>query len=107
MNDGGIGHCKNPACMQLEALTEDGFCSEDCRMQVTGCSVPGCGCRGADDGVSLCTGCELYANGVVDGRCQDCRVPAITTTIEVAPGAGSWRLQRGNASVDGSREARS
>jgi hypothetical protein len=105
--DGGIGQCRNPACMQLEALTEDGFCTEECRMQVTGCSVPGCGCAGADNGVSRCTDCELYAAGVVDGRCPDCRVPAITTTIEVAPGVGSWRLPGGIGNVDRAPGARS
>lgn len=105
--DGGVGQCKNPACGQVEALTEDGFCSDECRREATGCSVPGCGCGGVCDGVSRCTDCELYAAGVVDGRCPDCRVPAITTTIVVAPGAGAWRLHRGNGSLGGSREARS
>ena len=105
--DGGIGECKNPACGQVEALTEDGFCSDECRMEVTGCSVPGCGCGGADDGVTWCAGCERYTAGVVDGRCPDCRVSLIPATIEVAPGAGAWRLHRGNGSLGGSREARS
>ena len=98
--DGGIGDCRNPACGQVEALTEDGFCSQECRVQLTGCSVPGCGCGGGCDGVSRCTDCELYSAGVVDGRCPGCCVPAITTIIEVAPGAGSWRLSRGIGDVD-------
>jgi hypothetical protein len=93
--DGGIGRCKNPACMQVDALTEDGFCSDDCRMRLTGCSVPGCLCGGGCDGVSRCTDCELYSAGVVDGRCPGCRMPAITTTSEVAPGTGCWRLPPG------------
>ena len=53
--DGGIGQCKNQACGQTDALTYDGFCSDTCRMEATGCSVPDCGCRGADDGVSRTT----------------------------------------------------
>ena len=104
--DGGIGQCKNPACMQLEALTEDGFCSDECRTQATGCSVPGCGCGGADDGVSRCTDCERYTAGVVDGRCPDCS-PAITTTVEVVPGADSWRLPRGIGDISRAPGSRS
>ncbi len=98
--DGGIGQCRNPVCMRVEALTEDGFCSEECRSETTGCSVPGCGCGGADDGVSQCTSCWRYAAGVVNSRCPACRAPAITTTIEVAPGADSWRLACEDGSVD-------
>jgi hypothetical protein len=71
--DGGIGQCKNQPCRQTDALTKDGFCSDACRRETTGCSVPECGCGGACDGVSLCTSCERYTWGVVDGRCPDCR----------------------------------
>ena len=75
--DGGIGQCKHQACGQTDALTDDGFCSDTCRMEATGCSVPDCGCRGACDGVSRCTSCDRYTWSVVDGRCPDCReVPA-------------------------------
>jgi hypothetical protein len=75
--DGGIGQCKNQACEQTDALTDDGFCSDTCRMEATGCSVPDCGCRGACDGVSRCTSCDRSTWSVVDGRCPDCReVPA-------------------------------
>jgi hypothetical protein len=75
--DGGIGQCKNQACGQTDALTDDGFCSDTCRMEATGCSVPDCGCGGVCDGVSRCTSCDRYTWSVVDGRCPDCReVPA-------------------------------
>jgi hypothetical protein len=71
--DGGIGQCKNQACGQTDALTYDGFCSDTCRMEATGCSVPECGCGGVCDGVSRCTSCDRYTWSVVDGRCRDCR----------------------------------
>jgi hypothetical protein len=58
--DGGIGQCKNQACGQTDALTYDGFCSDTCRMEATGCSVPECGCGGVCDGVSRCTSCDRY-----------------------------------------------
>ena len=58
--DGGIGQCKNQACGQTDALTDDGFCSDTCRMEATGCSVPECGCRGVCDGVSRCTSCDRH-----------------------------------------------
>jgi hypothetical protein len=75
--DGGIGQCKNQACGQTDALTDDGFCSDTCRMEATGCSVPECGCGGVCDGVSRCTSCDRSTWSVVDGRCPDCReVPA-------------------------------
>jgi hypothetical protein len=75
--DGGIGQCKNQACGQTDALTDDGFCSDTCRMEATGCSVPECGCGGVCDGVSRCTSCDRYTWSVVDGRCPDGReVPA-------------------------------
>ena len=101
-----VGMCRNDPCGQVGPRHEDGFCSEDCRMETTGCSVPGCGCGGVCDGVSRCTDCERYTWGVVGGRCPDCRVPAITTTIQVASDADAWRLHRGNASVDRSPETR-
>jgi len=41
-----IGTCHNDACGQTDLLWEDGYCSEDCRVQATGCSVPWCGCDG-------------------------------------------------------------
>ncbi len=71
--DGGIGQCKNQACGQTGALAEDGFCSDACRTEATGCSAPGCGCGGRCDGMDRCTGCERFAPSVVDGRCPDCR----------------------------------
>jgi len=71
--DGGIGQCKHQACRQTGALTDDGFCSDTCRMEATGCSVPDCGCGGVCDGVSRCTSCDRYAWSVVDGRCPNCR----------------------------------
>ena len=69
---GGIGTCKNQTCMQTDMLLEDGYCSDDCRLEATGCSVPGCRCLGADDGVSRCSHCERYTWGIVAGRCPDC-----------------------------------
>jgi hypothetical protein len=74
--NGGIGTCNNPTCMQTGLLLEDGYCSDDCRMEATGCSVPGCYCLGADDGVSRCGECERYTWGVVAGRCSDGRSAA-------------------------------
>jgi hypothetical protein len=76
--DGGIGQCKHQACGQTDALTYDGFCSDTCRMEATGCSVPECDCRGVCDGVSRCTSGDRYTWSVVDGRwCTGCReVPA-------------------------------
>jgi hypothetical protein len=71
--DGGIGRCANEPCGQLDALTEDGFCSDTCRMEATGCSDPGCSCGGECDGVSACSSCGIYTWGVVAGRCPDCR----------------------------------
>jgi hypothetical protein len=70
---GGIGTCKNQTCMQTDMLLEDGYCSDDCRLEATGCSVPGCRCLGADDGVSRCSHCQRYTWGVVAGHCPDCR----------------------------------
>jgi hypothetical protein len=70
---GGIGTCQNPTCRQTATLLEDGYCSDDCRMEATGCSVPGCECLGADDAVSWCSDCERYTGDVVAGRCPDCR----------------------------------
>jgi hypothetical protein len=72
-----LGTCRNGPCGQSGPLLEDGFCSDDCRRDATGCSVPGCGCGGGCDGVSRCVACERYTWGVVGGRCPDCRqVPA-------------------------------
>jgi hypothetical protein len=69
--DGGLGQCKNDVCRQNDLLLEDGYCSDDCREAATGCTVPGCGCRGADAGLSQCTSCGLYAR-LEGGRCQEC-----------------------------------
>jgi hypothetical protein len=83
---GGIGQCKNQACRQTDMLEEDGFCADDCRMAATGCSVPGCRCRGVDDGVSRCSDCERYTWDVVAGRCQDCRsAPEPAASTEARP----------------------
>jgi hypothetical protein len=41
-----VGTCRNDPCGQYGARGEDGYCSEDCRQQATGCSVPFCGCGG-------------------------------------------------------------
>jgi hypothetical protein len=68
-----LGTCRNQPCGQTAPLLDGGFCSDECRREATGCSVPGCGCRGACDGVSRCADCERYTWGVVDGRCPDCR----------------------------------
>jgi hypothetical protein len=42
-----LGTCRNQVCGQTDLLWEDGFCSDDCREQATGCPVPLCGCGGA------------------------------------------------------------
>ena len=42
-----VGVCRNQVCQQMDLLWEDGFCSDDCREQATGCPVPFCGCGGA------------------------------------------------------------
>jgi hypothetical protein len=76
---GGIGTCQNPSCRQTATLLEDGYCSDDCRLEATGCLVPGCECLGADDAVSRCRDCERYAGDVVAGRCPDCRSAAQPT----------------------------
>jgi hypothetical protein len=47
---GGIGTCQNAICGQTAMLLEDSYCSDGCRMEATGCWVPGCQCLGADDG---------------------------------------------------------
>jgi hypothetical protein len=41
-----VGTCRNQPCGQIDLLWEDGYCSEDCRAQGTGCPVPGCRCAG-------------------------------------------------------------
>jgi hypothetical protein len=42
-----VGTCRNGPCGQYGARGEDGYCSDDCRREATGCSVPFCGCGGA------------------------------------------------------------
>jgi hypothetical protein len=42
-----VGTCRNDPCGQYGGRGEDGYCSEDCRREATGCSVPFCGCGGA------------------------------------------------------------
>jgi hypothetical protein len=41
-----VGRCRSDPCGQADLLWEDGFCSEGCREQATGCDVPFCGCNG-------------------------------------------------------------
>jgi hypothetical protein len=41
-----IGTCRNDPCGQTDLLGEDGYCSDTCREQATGCEVPGCTCAG-------------------------------------------------------------
>ena len=41
-----VGRCRNDPCGQLDLLWEDGYCSDTCREQATGCEVPGCTCAG-------------------------------------------------------------
>jgi hypothetical protein len=45
-----VGICRNDACGQYGGREEDGYCSESCREEATGCGVPGCTCGGADQG---------------------------------------------------------
>jgi hypothetical protein len=49
-----VGRCRNEVCGQADLLWEDGYCSDDCREQATGCTVPFCGCAG---------GCGTAASG--------------------------------------------
>jgi hypothetical protein len=42
-----LGTCRNEVCGQTDLLWADGYCSEDCREQATGCPVPFCVCGGA------------------------------------------------------------
>jgi hypothetical protein len=49
-----VGTCGNDPCGQTDLLWEDGFCSDTCREQATGCEVPGCTCAG---------GCSTLAPG--------------------------------------------
>jgi hypothetical protein len=79
-----LGTCRNEPCREIGPQLEDGYCSDGCRMEATGCSVPGCRCLGADDGVSRCSECERYTLGVVAGRCPDCR-----SGTELAASAGA------------------
>lgn len=76
-----VGTCRNDPCGQTAPLLEGGVCSDDCRMESTGCSVPGCGCGGRCDGVSRCSRCERDTQDIVDGRCPDCR----ETPVEARP----------------------
>jgi len=48
-----VGTCRYRDCGQRDLLWEDGYCTEDCREQATGCPVPFCGCAG---------GCGLVAS---------------------------------------------
>ena len=41
-----VGTCRNEPCRQLDLLWEDGYCSDTCREEATGCEVPGCTCGG-------------------------------------------------------------
>ena len=41
-----VGTCRNDPCRQTDLLWEDGYCTETCREQATGCEVPGCTCAG-------------------------------------------------------------
>jgi hypothetical protein len=41
-----VGTCGNDPCRQLDLLWEDGYCSDSCREQATGCEAPGCTCAG-------------------------------------------------------------
>jgi hypothetical protein len=41
-----VGACRNDPCGQTDLLWEDGYCSDTCREQATGCEVPGCPCAG-------------------------------------------------------------
>jgi hypothetical protein len=41
-----VGTCRNQVCGQTDLLWADGYCSEDCREQATGCPVPFCACEG-------------------------------------------------------------
>jgi hypothetical protein len=68
-----VGTCRNQPCGQAGPLLEDGHCSDTCRIEATGCAVPGCTCRGACEGVSPCADCRRYAADVVAGPCADCR----------------------------------
>jgi hypothetical protein len=72
-----LGTCRNDPCGQCAPLLPGGFCSDDCRREATGCSVPDCGCGGACDGVSQCTSCERYTRDVITGGCPDCRKASV------------------------------
>jgi hypothetical protein len=41
-----VGRCRNDPCRQLDLLWEDGYCSDGCREEATGCEVPFCTCAG-------------------------------------------------------------
>jgi hypothetical protein len=42
-----VGTCRNQDCGQTDLLWEDGYCSDSCWEQATGCEVPGCSCAGS------------------------------------------------------------
>jgi hypothetical protein len=46
-----LGTCRNQVCQQTDLLWADGYCSEDCREQATGCPVP---CNSASTGPTEC-----------------------------------------------------
>ena len=41
-----VGRCGNDPCRQLDLLWEDGYCTDTCREEATGCEVPDCTCAG-------------------------------------------------------------
>jgi len=41
-----VGRCGSDPCRQLDLLWEDGYCTDTCREEATGCEVPGCTCAG-------------------------------------------------------------
>ena len=41
-----VGTCRYVDCQQTDLLWEDGYCTEECRAEVTGCEVPFCTCAG-------------------------------------------------------------
>jgi hypothetical protein len=42
-----VGTCRYVDCQQTDLLWEDGYCSDTCREEATGCEVPFCTCAGA------------------------------------------------------------
>jgi hypothetical protein len=41
-----VGPCRNDPCGQTDLLWEDGYCSDTCREEATGCEAPGRTCAG-------------------------------------------------------------